>query len=75
MSKRDIAVVGLNAALLVGLCVLLGVERISWEQFLVGLGLLGAPSVASVLRGRGPEPAEEPAPVTERSIIRSKDVN
>lgn len=65
MNNRDWAVVVLNALLLVGLCALLGVGRVSWDQFLIGLGLLGAPSAASLLRrGRAPEAdVEKPSDV------------
>lgn len=44
MKRKDIVVVGLNAVLIVGLCVLVGIGRVTWEQFLAGLGLLLAPS-------------------------------
>jgi hypothetical protein len=44
MERKDWAVVGLNVALAVGLCALLGLGRVTWDQFIVGLGLLAAPS-------------------------------
>lgn len=44
MMKKDVVVIALNGALAVGLCVLVGLGKVSWEQFLGGLGLLLAPS-------------------------------
>lgn len=53
MTKKDISVLVLNGILLVGLCVLVGLGRVTWEQFLVGLGLLLAPSALGGRRAAG----------------------
>lgn len=50
MRRKDWIVVGINIVVATGLIILLGLDKIGWEQLLVGLGLLGLPSVAS-LRG------------------------
>lgn len=52
MQRKDRAVISISVVVATGLLVLLAMGRITWEQCLIGLGLLGLPSVASI---RGPQ--------------------
>lgn len=44
MDPKDYVVVALNIVLAAGLIALVFAGRITWEQFLVGIGLLAMPS-------------------------------
>lgn len=70
MNTSKILIIAGNLVLALGLIVLLGLGRITWEQFGAGLALLAFPSVASVLRSdEPPKPSTKSPPPTLMTLI------
>ncbi len=56
MEKKDYVVAALNGLLAVGLVALMAIGRITWEQLLIGLGLLATPSAGSLVMAKEKKP-------------------
>ena len=63
MTPKEITVIAVNTVLAVGMLVLFGFSRITWDQLAIALGLLVTPSAGGLLldRAKGTPPAP-PAP-------------